>query len=253
MVDFPNAELTSVPYGNDNDFIRVFGDNINDRFRDLKSLADAPSRPVDIINWGSNYSMIETQIGFAGQAVIIASKMFKRVPEKFLRKNVGLAYTICALIALFNDKIMKQHYTIFADGEDISGNYCHMQISNSACMAGTMVSIPYAKPNDGYLHIILANTTSKLDIIRTIGDYAKGHFEKHKLYIYRRCKEFKIKSNSGMSIEIDGEGFNALELKLEIIPGGIKFFAPDDLDFVDYSARAFKSPSKKTGKKQNEK
>jgi diacylglycerol kinase family enzyme len=244
MVDFPNAELTSVPYGNANDFILFFGVNVYNRFHDIKGLSDAPSRLVDIINWGANYSMVKTEIGFTGHSVILASKLFKRIPVKLLRKNIGFAYTFCALLAMFNDDIMKQHYTIFADGEDISGNYCHIQIANSACMVGTMVPIPYAKPDTGFLHVLLANTTSKKEVIKSISDYSKGHFEKHKFFIYKKCRKLEIKSSSIMSIEVDGEGFHALELKLEIIPGGIKIFAPADLDYMDYSGKAFNAAGK---------
>jgi hypothetical protein len=43
-----------------------------------------------------------------------------------------------------------------------------------------------------------------------------------------------------MSVAIDGEGFFAKELKMEIIPGGINFVAPADLDVVDYSYRGYK-------------
>ena len=244
MVDFPNAELTCVPYGNDNDYIRAFGENVYESFRDLKKLSEAPARPVDIIHCGSNYAMIETHIGFVGQSVIYASEIFRRIPEKLLRNNVNHAYTLCVLKALFNQNIMKQHYTILADGEDISGNYCNIHAANSACTGGTMVLSPFAKPNSGFQEIILINTHRKRDIIRVMSDYYKGHFEKHDIFIYKQCKTIEVKSDSVMSIQMDGEAFNAKELTLEIIPGGINFFAPKELDIVDYSYKAFKSSLK---------
>ncbi|MDR2571139.1 MAG: hypothetical protein LBD23_12755 [Oscillospiraceae bacterium] len=241
MVGFPNAELTSVPYGNDNDYIRVFGENVYDRFRDLRALAAAPSRPVDIINCGSNYAMIEAQIGFAGQTVIYASEIFQRIPEKLLRNNVGIAYTLCALKSIFNNEIMRQYYTIYLDDEEVSGNYCHIHIANTACYGGTMVPNPYARPDKGFLDVLFINTTRKRDIIRTIGDYNKGHFEKHEFNIHRQCKKIEIKSERLISVEMDGEGFYAKELKFAIVPGGIKFFAPEDLSIMDYSFKAYKN------------
>jgi diacylglycerol kinase family enzyme len=92
--------------------------------------------------------------------------------------------------------------------------------------------------------VIIANTTSKIDIIRAIGDYSKKKNKKHELFIYRQCRKFEIKSNFIMSIEVDGEGFHALELKLEIIPAGIKIFAPEALGFADYSDRAYNAVRK---------
>jgi YegS/Rv2252/BmrU family lipid kinase len=249
IVGFPNAELTSVPYGNDNDFLRAFGENVHHRFRDIKALINAPSRSVDIFNCGSNYSMIETQIGFVGETVILTSKLFNRIPEKILRKNVNLAYMLCAIKSMFNDRVMKQHYTLFLDGEDYSGNYCHFHIANTACTGGTMVVSPYAKPDSGFLEVIIASTTRKIDMMRTISDYTIGHYEKHDIYFVKRCKKIEVKSDDVISVEIDGEGFHAKELTLEIIPGGIKFFAPEDLKFEDYSYRAYKSGTKKGKKK----
>ena len=246
MVDFPNAELTSVPYGNDNDYIRAFGENVYDRFRDFKKLAESTSRPVDIIHCGSNYAMLETHIGFVGQSVIIASDVFKRIPEKLLRKNVSIVYLFCILKALFNDKIIRQHYEIRIDGEDFTGSYCNIHIACSACTGGSMILSPYAKVNNGLLEVIFINTSRKWDIIKTMGDYTKGHFEKHDLFIHKRCRKIEVKSNAIMSVQMDGEAFHANELTLEIIPGGIKFFAPDDLEIVDYSNMAYKSASKKS-------
>jgi len=249
MVDFPNAELTSVPYGNDNDFIRVFGDNVYDRFRDIKTLSVSPSRPIDIINCGSNYAMIETHVGFIGHSVILASKLFRRIPEKLLRKNVSIAYLLCVMKALFNEDIMQQHYTVLIDGEDLSGSYCNIHVASSACTGGTMVLSPYARVDKGSLEVVLFNTNRKRDIMKAMGDYTKGHFEKHDMFIHRRCRKVNLKSSSVMSVQIDGEAFHAKELTLEIKPRHIKFFAPQDLDFVDYSCRAYKSSAGKDGGK----
>ena len=244
MVDFPNAELTSVPYGNDNDFIRAFGENVYDRFRNIKELAASPSRPVDIIHCGSNYALLETHIGFVGHSIILANEMFRRVPEKLLRNNVNIAYLLCVIKSMFNREIMQQRYTVFVDGEDLSGSYCNMHIASSACTGGTMVLSPYAKVDKGSLEVILVNTNRKRDIIRIMGDYTRGHFEKHDIFIHRQCREIEVKSDNVMSVQIDGEAFHAKELTLKIIPKGVNFFAPEDLNIIDYSSRAYKNEGK---------
>jgi diacylglycerol kinase family enzyme len=77
---------------------------------------------------------------------------------------------------------MNQQYTVLVDDEDMSGNYCHMYIGNSACLGGTMVPGPYARPDNGVIDVVFSNTNNKFDILRTIGDYTKGHFEKHSLF-----------------------------------------------------------------------
>ena len=244
MVDFPNAELTSVPYGTNNDFIMAFGDNsdgnITRRFRDLKALSVAPSRPIDIISCGSNFAMLEVNIGLIGQTLIYKNTVFRKIPDKILRKNAGIAYTFCALLALFNKVILNQYYTIFLDGEDLSGNYYHIKLANSACNAGSYIPNPYARPNNGSFELVLGRTTTKGKIIRSMEDYNKGHSEKHDFLILKRGRKLEVKSDIIMSVMIDDEAYYTDKITLELIPGGIKFFAPADLDIVDYSYRAYK-------------
>ena len=244
MQDFSNAELTSVPYGTNNDFILAFGENVNGsmtkRFRDLKTLSSSPSRPVDIINCGSNYAMLEVNIGIIGQMLINKEKIFSKIPEKILRKNVGLTYSLAAALALFNREVLNQHYTILMDGEDLSGSYYHIKLANCACNAGSFTPNPYARPDSGYMEVTLASTTSKMKIIRTMGDYNKGHSEKHNFFIHKRCRKLEVKSDRAMSVMIDDESFFIEDIKLELKPAAIKFFAPKDLDIVDYSYKAYK-------------
>jgi len=248
MIDFPNAELTCVPHGNANDYDRVFGEDVKDKFRDIKSLLTAPSRPVDVISCGSNYAILGLSIGMVGQAIINANEIFPRLPVKWLRKNVGLAYSLCAVKAMFDKSVMQQHYTILLDGEDFSGQYCNIYVSNIACNGGTLTPSPYAKPDDGKLHVMLLETRKKRDIISVIGEYNKGHFEKFDWIHYKTCKVMEIKSEDLLCAEIDGEGFYAREMRIEIMPRCIRFFAPEGLDFADYSYMAYKSKKKGGGK-----
>jgi diacylglycerol kinase family enzyme len=255
MVDFPNAELTNVPYGNANDFIRAFGEDAAEKFRDIKSLITAPSRPVDIIHCGSNYAINEANIGIVGQTIIHANKVFPLLPAKLLRKNASLAYSLCAAMAIFNKEIIRQQYTVRLDGEDFSGNYCNIQISNAPCQGGTFMANPHAKPGDGFLEVILARFSSKLKFLKAIGDYNKGRFQKYDYFVHKRCRSLQIESNDLMRVEIDGEGFYARNIKMDLIPGGIKFFAPEGMGFVDYSYKAYKAPVNEGAKdgRENEK
>ena len=246
MVDFPNAELTSVPYGNNNDFILAFGENKNGRitslFRDLRALAFAPSRPVDIINCGSNYAMLEVNIGIIGQTLIFKNDVFAKIPEKILRKNISFAYSFCAFLALFKKELIKQHYTIFLDGEDLSGNYYHVKAANNACNAGSFTPNPCAMPDNGSFELVLGRTTSMFNVLRSIRDYNNGHSVKYKFYTLKRGKKLEIKSEEMMRVMIDDEAFFTDNIQLELIPGGLKFFAPEGLNFVDYSHKAYRGP-----------
>jgi len=239
MAHFPNAELTSVPYGNANEFVNIFGENAFEKFRIIRNFMNAPSHPMDIIDCGSNYSIVGVSIGLIGQTVINANNFFPKLPVKWLRKNIGHAYSFCAVRALFDNAVMRQQYSLIIDGEEISGNYCNIQVQNIACTGGTMCQSPYSKPDEGNMHVLLAATHKKMDIIKSIGEYNQGLFEKYSFYHHKICETIEIKSDTMLCVAVDGEGFYAHELKLKVIPKGINVFAPEGFSFADYSGKAY--------------
>ena len=247
MVAFKNAELTCMPYGNSNDFVRAFGNESMSAFRDIRKLIHAPAHPVDIIHCGANYAINEANVGLIGQTIVHANALFPRLPKKWLRKNIGLAFSLCGLWAILNDNATKQHYSVRVDGEDMSGCYINIQMANAPCNGGVMLANPYAKPDDGLIDLIFFDSCPNLKILRSIGNYQKGLFEKFDFYRHKSCRVIEVKSDTMMRVQIDGEGFYAKEIKFEIVPGGIRFFAPEGLDFVDYSHKAYKSAARKAG------
>ena len=242
MIGFSNAELTGVPYGNANDFARMFGESeeVITRFKNIRELSKAPAHPIDIIDCGTNHALLEINIGLIGQTIIHANTLFPRLPAKWLRKNIGFAYTLSGIRAVANHELMKQYYNIAIDGYDISGNYSNIHVANTAVNGGSLIPSPYAIPDDGILNVVLASTTDSFKALRSIKNYTKGLFEKYNFYTHKTFKTMEISSDKILHVEMDGEGFFAKELKINIIPGGVKIFAPEGLDCVDYSYKAYK-------------
>ena len=121
----------------------------------------------------------------------------------------------------------------------MSGRYFNIKIANGPCNGGAMVSSPHAKPDDGLLDVIFSVSAPVFAVMKSIGDYTKGHFEKHKIYFRRQCKKIALKSDAPIRVHMDGEAFYAEELKVEIMPRQIKFFAPPGMSFMDYSHIAY--------------
>ncbi|MDR3000417.1 MAG: hypothetical protein LBU89_04045 [Fibromonadaceae bacterium] len=246
MVHFPNAELTNIPYGGTNDFIRVFGENAKLAFRNVKTLVSAPAQYVDIIHCGQNYALIEVNVGLVAQAVIYANFLFRNPWTKWTRYFAGFVYSLSATFALLkNDEVLQQPYTATLDGEDISGKYCEIHVANSAFDGGVHIPMPYALPNDGFLDLTLVDAMSRLNSILTIKDRNKGHFEKHKAFHHRKCQSLELKSEVPLRVQMDGESFYAQEFKLKIVPNGIKFIAPEGMRPVDNSHFAYRKTAKK--------
>ncbi|MCL2068256.1 MAG: hypothetical protein FWG99_12435 [Treponema sp.] len=240
MIKFPNAELTSVPYGNANDYVRAFGEDAAPAFRDIKCLAASPSQPVDVINCGSNYALIEANVGLVGQTVIRANAVLRGPRAKWVRPFTPHIYTMSAVRALTNFEVIRQKYQVLLDGEDYSGAYANIHVANIPCDGGTFVPSPYAVPNDGVLDVIFMATSSSMEVLKNIDDRNSGRFEKSDIFVYKKCRSLKVNSQASLSVQMDGEAFYAREFNLEIVPGGVRFFAPEGLSFADYSHRAYK-------------
>jgi len=241
MVDFPNAELTNVPYGNANDVIRAFGEDAVPAFRNIKNLSVAPSRPLDIIHCGANYAMNEANIGIIGLTMIYANPILRNATKQWYSRITPHIYTTSAMRAMLNEEVRNQKYTVTIDGEDFSGAYSNIHISNGPCTGGTMTPNPYAVLDDGFLDVIFHQPRRLFESIKVVNDYVNGRFEKYeKIYCYRRCRTIQVYSALPLYVQMDGEAFLAKEMKLEIIPGGIKFFAPENMEFADYSHRAYR-------------
>ena len=242
MVDFPNAELTNVPYGSANDFVRAFGKDAARAFRNIPGLISGPSRPLDVIHYGANYALNEANVGLIGQTIIHANALLRGAHSKWFRPHASKVYLFSGIRALFNPEVIRQPYEILADGEDLSGNYTNIHICNGPCNGGSMIPSPYASPEDGLMDVILGDTSGWPQTASVLNDYTAGKFEKYpNIFGYRRCRAIEIKSKMPLHVELDGEGFYAQEIKMELIPGKIRFFTPIGMDFADYSDRGYKT------------
>ncbi len=247
MVDFPNAELTNIPCGSTYDFIRTFGEDARSEFLDIQTLLTAPSQPVDIINCSLNYAISKVALGLESQAVIYANEILRKWTHPWLGDHSFISYLIGAVKAIFNKELRNQEYQILLDGEDFSGSYTNIAVSNGACAGGGLLLNPYALPNDGLLDVIFTEPLSALGTFNFMKDYVRGHFEKHSnICFHRRFKRMEVKSNIPIRVNIDHETFYTLELTIEIEPDRIHFVAPKGRGFWDYSPKAYQKKKDST-------
>jgi diacylglycerol kinase family enzyme len=136
-----------------------------------------------------------------------------------------------------------QEYNLDIDGEEITGQFMNISVSNTACIGDTMMSSPYADPTDGLLDGLLLKSGKILETIGRVIDYTSGHFEKNKAIKFRQFKKMEIKSNLPICVHLDSEPFFAKEYKIEIAPSRIKVFAPEGLKFEDFSYKAYSQRS----------
>jgi diacylglycerol kinase family enzyme len=223
-VDAPNAELVSVPYGRTNDYIRAFGEGKHDLFRNIDALIDEKiTLPTDLIYYGNNYAINFATVGLESTAIIRMHSLKKKY-RKYLEKFPFIYFPLfflSGLIAIFDQKLIFQYYTVTIDGEDYSGNYATINVANGPCYGGNMYAVPTAVPDDGYLDVQLYKSQGTLKLLRHLPSYLYGKAPQ-KYRLLKRAKKIAIRSQSPLLIQLDGEILIDSAITLEVIPGAIR-------------------------------
>ena len=216
-----NAELTIVPLGSGNDFVKYYGGA--DKFFDLNKLKDAPAEHVDIIKINGEYCLNVCNFGFE-------SYVAKTMHEVRHKKIIGgkMSYTTGIVKALMF--AMKNKADIYVDGEKIiDGSYLLCTVANGRYEGGGYMCAPRALDNDGILEICAVKPMSRFSIVRLINVYKVGaHLEDPRfkdIIVYRQGKCVEVKTKEPMTIALDGELVETRDFKCEIIPKAIKFAA----------------------------
>jgi diacylglycerol kinase family enzyme len=234
-----NIELGSFPYGNTNDFIRAFGEGLNEEFQDISNQFNGLSLPTDIIDCGNMYALNSCTIGMESYAVhrsVELQENFKQI-KPFFPLSVGnfiynILYYIGGVLSINNKEIINQNYEILIDNEDLSGNYAIINIANGPCYGGNMTGAIAALPNDGYLDIILFKSTGIINFINKGFNYIYGKYYKYPdLISYYRAKSVSIRSKKPLLLQLDGEVFIDTNIKINIIPNAINFISVRDLTY----------------------
>jgi diacylglycerol kinase family enzyme len=237
IVGLPNAELAPIPWGRTNDFIRAFGEGLEDGFRDIPLLAAAPTLPTDILHCGSNYALNLCTVGLESAAIFrsVAIQQGLKTWPRFLRDNhriYNMSYYLGGIAVMFNKKLLTQEYDISIDGEDLSGAYASVNIANGPCYGGDKSAVVTAVPDDGLMDVLLFKSTGPLRGISRILPSTKGHYSRFPDdFTLKRGKIISIRSGDPLIINLDGETFLDTNITVELIQGAVKIAAPKEMSY----------------------
>lgn len=181
------AELTVIPFGTGNDFVKSLPE-------------ESVSKRIDLIKFGDKYSANIVNIGFDCDVVSVTEKL-----KKLKLVKGSIAYAIGVLATVFHKmgKSFDVEMTL-EDGsvEHITGDYLLCVIANGKYYGGGFCCAPNAELDDGILEVIMVRKISRLRFAKFIGGYKKGlHIRPDgtidpkyaSLVIYKRCKALKFK------------------------------------------------------------
>ena len=217
---YDNVEISSIPCGTGNDFLRMFNDDIS-AFLNISALINGPSKKIDLIKCDKKYSINISSMGMDAEIAANMAK-FKKIPV------IGgkSAYTISLLYCMLK-KIKNKFRIILEDGSIINGKFLFALAANGKWYGGGYKGAPDAKLDDGLLDIVLIKSVSRIRLLTLINTYKKGEQDKlQKIGTFLKAKRMEVISEKMAALNIDGEVSLVNRATFEIVPSAIKFFFP---------------------------
>jgi len=229
VTHFPNMQLAAVPHGGSNDFIKVFGENKEEIFKDIPALVQSEALPTDVLRWGVNYALNSCYIG-------MNSAILKRIKDRKASLNKGIVIVISKISSFisniftaFDKQAVKKQYKIFIDDNDYSGYYSLIHVANAPYLNGRMTGSRDATPDDGVLDIALIKSAHPLKTLSSMRKYSRGKCPKNCVTV--QAKKILVQSDSPMWIQMDNEYIQDTNLNLSLIHHAIQVVAPEGLTY----------------------
>ncbi|MCL2230015.1 MAG: hypothetical protein FWC01_02890 [Treponema sp.] len=229
VAHFPNMQLAAVPFGETNDFIKIFGDDKLETFRDIPTLVNSDALPTDAIRWGVNYALNSCYIGMnAG-----ISKRVRDMKSK-LNKSSFFVFSrfssfLNNFLTAFDKTLAAREYEISIDDRDYSGHYCLIHVANGPYHSGKLTGVADATPDDGVLDIALLKSTYPMNMLSSLRKYSKGKRPKNCIYI--QAKKISVKSKNRMWIQLDNEYIRDVNVDLSVVSHAVQLVAAEGISY----------------------
>ncbi len=216
-----DVELTVVPCGSGNDYVRVFGGS--EQFLDLPTLIEGVAMPVDAVECGGRLSL---NIASIGMDATVAAKMTRYKHLPFV--SGSLAYNL-AIVDVFLHRIGERMRITMetADGTVTrEGKYFMALAANGQYYGGGWRGAPQAIENDGVLDFVLVKKISRLKILAFLKKYKLGDYADLACCEHIRGTSMQVQSRTKTYCNVDGECIFGTEMSFSILPKAFNFVVP---------------------------
>lgn len=214
--------LGYIPTGTVNDVSHSLGISKNIK-KAVKNLLNSKTYSHDIFKVNDHYGIYVCCAGL----FTVASFDTKRSAKKHFGK---LAYFFRGVKDLFSAKPI--HLKVYTNEENIERDVALMLVLNSRSVAGFMINRPAAL-DDGEVELVLMhshkNRIKFSDILRCVGLFLFGvkSYKKNKHVTYLKTNKFKLETNGGLIINLDGEKCGEGSFQFIVIKRGIDLLLPN--------------------------
>ena len=223
----PNVAITHYPCGTGNDFIKMFGKENLQLFRNLDALTHGTVRALDLIDCDGRYGLDICSVGIDAR---IGCDVHKYSGIPLIGGVTG--YVVSLIVNLI--KGVTQYFRITTEGFSVDGKITLACACNGRFYGGGFNPVPDAMPDDGILDCLIVKPVSRLKVIKVVGKYSKGQFREFPdLITHVRGTHMEIECDREFVVNIDGEAIFAKNISFKLIPKGINFIFPSGLDFFN--------------------
>jgi len=229
VVGQPDAEMTSLPTGSGNDYVKYYGGA--SAFADLRQLLHGTAHAVDVmkITHGSDPSDIRYGLNvcnFGFDAIVCKNIIqMRRTPIIGGRH----AYTAGIVKALFGGR--RTRCRIVVDGEVMYDNdilFC--TLGNGRYVGGAYKCSPRSMNDDGLIEVCTIKPLTLLRFASMIGMYKNGTFIDNPTVqdkvIYRQGRVIDVSGPKPFDFALDGEMLYDTHFHIEQIDKAVRFVTP---------------------------
>ena len=225
---YPNAAVGCIPAGSGNDFLRTFGTRAE--FLDLDAQLAGQAVTIDLMDTTLGLSAAVCAAGLDAQ-VANGAAAYRHNPLF----HGEAAYLLSALRQICGS--LGRRFRFEADGEVLEEDVLMCAVCNTRDYGGGFRAAPLARPDDGWLDLVVVRKVGRLKILRLLSRYKEGrHFDGQAVaadlapwFIFRRVKQVSMTFPDGRGPVIataDGECAPVDRLDISIRPGAGRVVLP---------------------------
>ena len=223
IIGYDNAAMTVIPVGTGNDFLKNFGPEDMEKFRDAENLWDAPQFPIDAIDVNGRIALT---IACSGLDARVAKDVHNFSESPILD---GKSSYIVSLMVNFLFKGIGSHWTVELDGEAVEDDYALVAVCNGRYYGGGFMPVAEARMDDGVLNTLVVDKVSRSTFLKFVGPYSRGEY--HRFPHLAHCstaKDIVIDSEKKDIVTcLDGECVTTDHVHIRLADKKLNFFGPD--------------------------
>lgn len=220
-----HAAMSCIPVGTGNDFLKNFGE-MGARFSDAENLWDGPVFPLDAIDCNGRLALTVACSGLDAQ---VADDVHKYGKSPLLGGQGSYA---ASLAVNFFSRHYSHRWTVFLDGEPVSGEFILAAVCNGRYYGGGFMPSAEARMDDRVLNTVLVRKVGRAVFLRLVGAYARGEAYRFPEVARRSTAAEVIIDSPQRDIVtcLDGESVYNSRVTLCLSERRVRFFGPAGCD-----------------------